>query len=195
LKRLVHRARVLILIAGLSSLAACAHYIVQPLGSSTEGADHGAKRVPPSARTDDVVTCGEKDIYKVDVRYTIANTAGMILTAGLVPPTSEVAWLCGVPCNGDRVQVNGDAVRSGSKAAVSWLWSALPETVTVDCERAYLAKLDVSSNVGQRLISVLSLGVASPRTVTWECAPRCDTSAPFLPLPGAVENQKPGEAR
>ena len=195
MKRLVHGARVLALVALLPTLAACSHFIVQPLGSSTEGADHGAKRVPPSARTDDVVACGGKDIYKVDVRYSIANTAGMILTAGLVPPTSEVTWLCGVPCNGVRVQVNGDAAHSGSKAAISWLWSALPETVTVDCERAYLAKIDVSSNVGQRLISVLSLGIASPRTVTWECALRCDTSELFLPPPGAVQNPTPDETR
>lgn len=188
-------ARALALFVSLSAASGCAHFIVQTGGSDTEGADHGSAQVPPRARTDAAVKCGDKDIYRVDVGHTAADATVMILTAGVMPPSSRIVWKCGVPCVGHREPNDEPATKRRAKTAISWLWGVLPETVTADCDRAYLARLDVSSNLGQRLITVFSLGIASPRKVTWDCARRCVPSGGFITPPESGGRPEPDEAR
>lgn len=73
------------------------------------------------------------------------------------------------------------------KNVTSYLWGLVhtKDSVAV-CERTNaMDQVEVKANVGQALLSVLTLGIVVPRTAVWHCARPREGSSDIGLLPGA----------
>ena len=57
-----------------------------------------------------------------------------------------------------------------SKIVWSYAWGLVPGLPEVDCPSKLLAEVTVDSHVGFDLIGIITLGLASPKKVSWTCA-------------------------
>ena len=57
-----------------------------------------------------------------------------------------------------------------SKVVWSYAWGLVPGLPEVECQGQALAEVTVDSHVGYDLISVITLGLASPKKISWTCA-------------------------
>jgi len=74
----------------------------------------------------------------------------------------------------------------GRETVWSFLWGNLNQIPTVDCKDQPLAEVTVRDNLGFTLLTILTLGLASPKQVEWSCAAPRPLEAEIPPTqPGA----------
>jgi hypothetical protein len=76
----------------------------------------------------------------------------------------------------------------------SFLWGAVVQPVQIDsCNGQPVEEVQVRSNLGYSLITVLSLGLASPVRLEWKCAAPSDVTPGDLGAPGDSTGAGGGE--
>ena len=74
-------------------------------------------------------------------------------------------------CSTVRVQApERPGVADRQTTAWSYAWGLIPAFPEVDCQGQALAEVTVESNLAYDLLSVITLGLVSPKTVEWKCA-------------------------
>jgi hypothetical protein len=88
-------------------------------------------------------------------------------------------WLAG--CYHYRASAVNLAPATEPQSVTVWTyaWGAVQQDVQpTDCANQALQQVEVSSNFGFALLTVVSLGFVSPATVEWRCA-----KSPVVPAP------------
>jgi hypothetical protein len=142
--------------------------------------------------------CGAVGLAEVTVRDQPHFFLLTVLTLGLAAPRS-VEWKCARPnpAPGDLLGVDPppDSVvagepREGSTTAWSWVWGAATSgTPPAECGDVGLAEVTVRDLPHFFLLTVVSLGLASPKRIRWTCA---GSGAGSGPLPLRAEAGKGG---
>ncbi len=89
------------------------------------------------------------------------------MTVGFIALT-----ICLAGCYQYRAQAPGyPGVTNGGEVIWSFLWGAVKEDPKIDnCNEQALAEVTVRDNFGFALLTVVSLGLVSPKKVEWKCA-------------------------
>lgn len=77
-------------------------------------------------------------------------------------------------CMTTRLAANYDSdnVISHQKTSWNFLWGLVqPADIAADCESKTICKVTSQTNLGFILVSALSLGIAVPQQITWDCCP------------------------
>lgn len=93
-------------------------------------------------------------------RRTTSLAGGMLLLSSLVG------------CSTYQVQVPRQVgVTDHQQIAWSFAWGLAPARPEVDCPSESLVEVKVESNLAFDLLTIATLGLASPKRVSWVCAP------------------------
>jgi hypothetical protein len=69
-------------------------------------------------------------------------------------------------------QYDSDNVVSHKMTSWNFLWGLVqPADIAANCESKSICKVTSQTNLGYILVSALSLGIAVPQRVTWDCCP------------------------
>ncbi len=92
--------------------------------------------------------------------------------------------LFAVSCSTYRVQVPQEVgVTNHQQIAWSFAWGLAPAQPEVDCPSDALVEVTMESNLAFDLLTLATLGLASPKRISWVCAPVNPTEGD-IPLPG-----------
>ena len=93
-------------------------------------------------------------------------------------------------CSLYRVHAPGEpGVTDRSKVVWSLGWGLAKGEPEVDCQGAALAELTIKSNLAYDLLSVLTLGLASPKKLEWKCASANPTPG-AIPTPASLSDSE-----
>ena len=94
---------------------------------------------------------------------------------------------CLAGCSTVRIQApEQPGVADRPKVVWSYVWGLVPAKPKVDCQGQALAEVTVESNFAYDLLSVLTLGLVSPKSVEWKCAGATPSTGTItLPTPPA----------
>lgn len=74
-------------------------------------------------------------------------------------------------CSSYRLSAPGHpGVTDHRDVAWSFAWGLVPGNPEIDCQGQTLAEVTVESNLAFDLLSVVTLGLAAPKTIEWKCA-------------------------
>ena len=97
-------------------------------------------------------------------------------------------------CSSYRVKtLERPGATDDSKIVWSYAWGLLPGLPEADCPSQLLSEVTVESHFGFDLISVITLGLASPKRVSWTCA-RSDPGAVPIDLNANPSADSPAES-
>ncbi|MFQ5961396.1 MAG: hypothetical protein ACE5MG_08350 [Candidatus Methylomirabilales bacterium] len=105
---------------------------------------------------------------------------------------AATALLCSISAQGCytyRAHAPGyPGVAEGSEVVWSFAWGLAQELPTIDnCNNQALAEVTMRSNFAFALLTVVTLGFASPQKVEWKCARATPPPGEFRPATTEVE--------